>query len=49
VLAAEVARSAIVLRTDDRNEAEVILRHAPRKYTVLYESFAEGQGETPAV
>jgi hypothetical protein len=49
VLAAEVARSAIVLRTDDRDEAEVILRHAPRKYEVLYESFAEGQGETPAV
>jgi hypothetical protein len=31
VIAADLAREAIVLRTDGREEAEVVLRHAPRK------------------
>jgi hypothetical protein len=35
VIAAEVARDAIAFRTDDRNEAEVVLRHAPRRYIVV--------------
>jgi hypothetical protein len=32
IITAEVGRKAIVFRTDERSEAEIVFRHAPRRY-----------------